>query len=74
MGAMYLSIECRIGNRITYGIAAVDPEDGEKIILCAVADVGDRAAAERLADYCNRVKPDPDRLTEIAAEFVEREA
>ena len=47
--------ECRIGYRRVYGIAAVDGEDGEKIILDAAIDVSEnRETAEALADRCNR--------------------
>ena len=51
----YMTIECRIGNRRIYGIAAVDSDEGEKCILDAIIDVSeDRKTAERLADRYNR--------------------
>ena len=47
--------ECRIGYRRVYGIAAVDGEDGEKIILDAAIDVSEnRQTVEDLADRCTR--------------------
>ena len=53
----YIAIECRIGYRRTYGIAAIDREDGEKIILGAIVDISeDRDRVDRLADKCNREK------------------
>lgn len=56
-GLFYIAIECRIGYRKTYGIAAIDREDGEKIILGAIVDVSeDRDRVDRLADKCNREK------------------
>ena len=71
MKALYLSIECRIGYRVTYGVAAVDAEDGEKIVLAAVVDVsGDRGEADRLADYCNRVGLEPERLLDTVVEYL----
>ena len=55
MKCRYICIECRIGYRRTYGIAAIDSEDGEKIILGAIVDVSeDRDQVNRLADKCNR--------------------
>lgn len=59
MKCYYMCIECRIGYRRTYGIAAVDSEDGEKIILGAIVDVSeDREMVDRLTDKCNREKID----------------
>ena len=73
MKAVYLCIECRIGYRITYGVAAVDAEDGEKIVLGAVVDVSsDRKEADRLADYCNRMSLNPERLHEAVIDYVDR--
>ena len=72
MKAVYLSIECRIGYRLTYGIAAVDAEDGEKIVLGAVVDVSnERKQVEALADYCNRVRLEPERLLDTVVGFVD---
>jgi len=71
MKAVYLTLECRIGYRRTYGIAAVDAEDGEKIVLGAVVDVsGEREKVDRLADYCNKVGLEVERLVETVVDFL----
>ena len=73
MKAVYLSIECRIGYRLTYGIAAVDAEDGEKIVLGAVVDVSsERKKVDRLAEHCNRVGLDPEKLLDTVVKFVDK--
>ena len=74
MKCRYMSIECRIGYRRTYGIAAVDTEDGEKIILRAIVDVSDeREKADRLADRCNREKVNLRHLRSIITKYIEME-
>lgn len=72
MKVVYLTIECRIGYRRTYGIAAVDAEDGEKIVLGAVVDVsGNREKVDRLADHCNRVGLEVEKLMEKVEEYID---
>lgn len=69
-----MAIECRIGYRRVYGIAAVDSEDGEKIILDAIVDVtGDRDTAVMLADRCSREKLPLDQFRSFIVDSVDRE-
>ena len=71
MNCCYIAIECRIGYRRTYGIAAIDPEDGEKIILGAMVDVSDdRRTAETLADLCNEKKVPLERFKDTVEDFI----
>ncbi len=73
MKAVYLTIECRIGYRRTYGIAAVDAEDGEKIVLGAVVDVSEnRRKVDLLADYLNKEGLEPDRLLDTVVDYVDK--
>ena len=74
MDCFYIAIECRIGYRRTYGIAAIDREDGEKIILGAVVDVAEnREKVEQLAERCNRKKVSLDRFRRMVEDFVDKE-
>ena len=66
--------ECRIGYRRMYGIAAVDGEDGEKIILDAAIDVTEnRETAEALADQCNRDRITLGRFRAYLADWLNRQ-
>ena len=68
-----MPIECRIGCRRTYGIAAVDATDGEKVILEALVDVTkSRRTAQILADRYNREQIPLDHLRDAVIRFVER--
>jgi len=70
----YITIECKIGDRRTYGIAAVDCTDNEKCILESLIDVADdRATAERYAEWCNRKKIPLERFKDTIAEYISRE-
>ena len=74
MDCFYITIECKIGDRRTYGIAAVDCTDNEKCILESLIDVADdRATAERFAEQCNREKIPLERFRDAVAEYVGRE-
>ena len=67
-------IECRVGYRRTYGIAAIDREDGEKIILGAVVDVAEnREKVEQLAERFNKEKVALERFREAVEDFVDKE-
>ena len=73
-GLFYIAIECRIGYRKTYGIAAIDREDGEKIILGAVVDVAEnREEAEQLAEQLITENVALDRFKEVVEDFVDKE-
>ena len=70
----YITIECKIGDRQTYGIAAVDCTEGEKCILESLIDVAnDRETAERFAERCNREKIPLERFKATIAEYISRE-
>ena len=72
MECFYIAIECRIGYRRTYGIAAIDREDGEKIILGAIVDISeDRDRVDRLADKCNREKVDFSRFRAVVESSID---
>ena len=74
MECFYIAIECRIGYRRTYGIAAIDREDGEKIILGAVVDVAEnREKVEQLAERFNKEKVALERFREAVEDFVDKE-
>ncbi len=74
MDCFYIAIECRIGYRRTYGIAAIDREDGEKIILGAVVDVAENLKkVEQLVDRCNTKKVTLERFREAVEDFVDKE-
>ena len=74
MDCFYIAIECRIGYRRTYGIAAIDREDGEKIILGAVVDVAEnRGKVEQLVDRCNTKKVRLERFWEAVEDFADKE-
>ena len=74
MECFYIAIECRIGYRKTYGIAAIDREDGEKIILGAVVDLAEnREKVEQLAERCNLEKVALERFREAVEDFVDKE-
>ena len=65
---------CRIGYRKTHGIAAIDCEDGEKIILGAVVDVAEnREKVEQLAERFNKEKVLLERFREAVEDFVDIE-
>ena len=67
-------MECRIGYRKIYGIAAVDGEAGEKIILDAALDVSeDRETAQALADRCNRDRVALGRFRVYLSEWMDRQ-
>ncbi len=71
MDCIYIAIECRIGARRTYGIAAVDREDCEKIILDSIIDVtDDRETAEVFANRCNRERVKLDQFKETVRKFI----
>ena len=73
-GLFYIAIECRIGYRKTYGIAAIDREDGEKIILGAIVDVSeDQDRVHRLADRFNREKVDFNNFRDVVEINIERD-
>ena len=75
MECFYIAIECRIGYRRTYGIAAIDREDGEKIILDAVVDVAEnREKVEQLADRLNKEKVQLERFREAIEDIVDIES
>ena len=74
MDCFYITIECKIGDRQTYGIAAVDCTEGEKCILESLIDVAnDRESAERFAEQCNREKIPLERFKDAIAEYISRE-
>lgn len=74
-GLFYIAIECRIGYRRTYGIAAIDREDSEKIILDAVVDVAEnREKVEQLADRLNKEKVQLERFREAIEDIVDIES
>lgn len=74
MDCFYITIECLIGDRRTYGIAAVDCTDGEKCILKSLIDVADNLkTAERIAERCNREKIPLERFRDTVAEYISRE-
>ena len=74
MKCRYMCIECRIGYRRTYGIAAIDCEDGEKIILGAIVDVSeDRDMVDGLADKCNRENIDFGHFRSVVERYIDRE-
>ena len=70
----YITIECQIGDRRTYGIAAVDCTEGEKCILESLIDVADNCeTAERYAEWCNRKKIPLERFKDAIVEYISRE-
>ena len=70
----YITIECKIGDRQTYGIAAVDCTEEEKCILESLIDVADdRATAERYAEWCNRERIPLEQFRDAVAEYIGRE-
>ena len=74
MECFYIAIECRIGYRKTYGIAAIDREDGEKIILGAMVDIAEnREKVEQLAERLNTKNVVLDRFREAVEDFVDKE-
>ena len=74
MDCFYITIECKIGDRQTYGIAAVDCTEREKCILESLIDVADgREIAERFAEQCNREKIPLERFKDAIAEYISRE-
>lgn len=69
-----MPIECWIGYRRVYGIAAVDCTDNEKCILESLIDVAnDRESAERFAEQCNREKIPLECFKDAIAEYISRE-
>ena len=74
MECFYIAIECRIGYRRSYGIAAIDRDDGEKIILGAVVDVAEnREKVDLLADRLNKEKVLLEHFREAVEDFVDKE-
>ena len=74
MDCFYMPIECQIGYRRTYGIAAVDVTDGEKIILGALIDVAkDRKTVEILADQYNMIQISLELFYDAIMHFVDEE-
>ena len=74
MDCFYLVIECHIGDRRTYGIAAVDCTDKEKCILESLIDVADNCeTAERFAERCNREKIPLVQFRDTVVEYISRE-
>ncbi|MBQ4350129.1 MAG: hypothetical protein II768_02635 [Clostridia bacterium] len=74
MDCFYITIECKIGDRQTYGIAAVDCTEEEKCILESLIDVADdRATAERYAEWCNRERIPLEQFRDAVAEYIGRE-
>ena len=74
MDCFYITIECKIEDRQTYGIAAVECTEWEKCILESLIDVAvDRETAERFAERCNREKIPLEQFRDTIAEYISRE-
>ena len=70
----YITIECKIGDRRTYGIAAVDCTEREKCILESLIDVADdRETVERFTKRCNREKIPLEQFRDTGADYISRE-
>ena len=71
----YIVVESRYflheGPRISYGIALVETEGEEDIILQTVCDISpDRRRVSELVGLCNRIQPTREGLMELLEEFL----